>query len=335
MFINEDKTKLMVINGSLIDKLPIFVNRIAIKHCDTYTYLGSPFTSDGLLSSVVKFHVQEKMAHFHKFLAFLDKNFELPFIIKKRIFDACFLSTILYGCESWLNGDLKPISKIYNWALKQMLGVRLTTCNDVCYVESGYTSVQAIIKSKQRKFFVKMHSERCNLVDDPLGLVLNLVLNSRYSTRNYIFNLINNSSINDIQHDSELLKINLRRSESSRRITYCNIINTNLTVHNIYLNKHVIFEAHRVAFTRFRISSHSLAVETSRWNRRGRGRLPMEERLCSCGEVQTEAHVISICPLSQPIRDYYGFTGVDDLMSGNFSNETVCKIIYEVLNLFT
>ena len=90
MFINEDKTKLMVINGSLIDKHPIFVNRIAIKHCDTYTYLGSPFTSDGLLSSVVKFHVQEKMAHFHKFLAFLDKNFELPFIIKKRIFDACF-----------------------------------------------------------------------------------------------------------------------------------------------------------------------------------------------------------------------------------------------------
>ena len=180
-----------------------------------------------------------------------------------------------------------------------------------------------------------MHSERCNLGDDPLGLVLNLVLNSRYSTRNYIFKLINNSSINDIQHDSELLKINLRRSESSRRITYCNIINTNLTVHNIYLNKHVIFEAHRVAFTRFRISSHSLAVETGRWNRRGRGRLPMEERLCSCGEVQTEAHVISICPLSQPIRDYYGFTGVDDLMSGNFSNETVCKIIYEVLNLFT
>ena len=196
-----------------------------------------------------------------------------------------FLSKILYGCESWLNGDLKPISKIYNWALKQMLGVRLTTCNDVCYVESGYTSVQAIIKSKQRKFFVKMHSERCNLVDDPLGLVLNLVLNSRYSTRNYIFNLINNSTINDIQQDSELLKNNLRRSESSRRITYCNIINTNLTVHNIYLNKHVIFEAHRVAFTRFRISSHSLAVETGRWNRRGRGRLPMEERLCSCGEV--------------------------------------------------
>ena len=61
----------------------------------------------------------------------------------------------------------------------------------------------------------------------------------------------------------------------------------------------------------------------------------MEERLCSCGEVQTEAHVISICPLSQSIRDHYGFTGVDDLMAGNFSNEILCKIIYEVLNLFT
>ena len=116
MVINENKTKLMVINGSFVDKQPILVDRIAIKHTDTYMYLGSPFTSDGSLSSIVKVHIQEKMAHFHKFIAFLDKNFELPFIIKKRIFDACLLSTILYGCESWLNGDVKPVSKLYNKA---------------------------------------------------------------------------------------------------------------------------------------------------------------------------------------------------------------------------
>ena len=84
--------------------------------------------------------------------------------------------------------------------------------------------------------------------------------------------------MNDFQHDSELLKINLRRSESSRRIVYCNVNNTNLTVHDVYIKKQIIFEAHRLAFTRYRVSSHSLAVETGRWNRRGRGRLPMEER---------------------------------------------------------
>ena len=70
MVINESKTKLMVINGSDKDKESILVNRIMINHCNIYTYLGSPFTSDGLLSTVIKAHTQEKMAHFHKFIGF-------------------------------------------------------------------------------------------------------------------------------------------------------------------------------------------------------------------------------------------------------------------------
>ena len=89
MVINEGKTKLMVINGSCSDKEPIAVNRLVIKHCDIYTYLGSPFTSDGSISSAIKAHAQEKMVHFHKFIAFIEKNNDLPFVIKKRVFDAC------------------------------------------------------------------------------------------------------------------------------------------------------------------------------------------------------------------------------------------------------
>ena len=107
-----------------------------------------------------------------------------------------------------------------------------------------------------------------------------------------------------------------------------------MDVYDIYFRKHNIFEIHRIAFTRFRVSSHSLAVETGRWNRRGRGRLPLEERLCSCGLVQSEEHVISICPQSQQIRNSYGFSCINDLMSGRFDNDIVCKIIYEILDLY-
>ena len=323
----------MVINGSTIDREPFIINALTIQHCDIYTYLGSPFTSDGLLSSAVKAHAQEKMAHFYKFISFIGKNNDLPFVIKKRVFDACLLSALLYGCESWLNGDLKPMCKLYNWALKQMLGVRNSTCNDVCYIESGYVSLKAMVKSRQRKFFVKMYNDRINKCDDPFGLVLNLVLRSRYSTKNYVYDLINNG-IDDIQHESVLLKNNLSNSESSRRLVYREVMNVNLSVHDIYLIKMNIPEAHRVAFTRFRVSSHSLAVETGRWNRRGRGRLPIEERLCSCGYVQSEEHVVSHCPLSQHIRDEYQFTSFTDLISERFPNEVLCKIIYEILNLY-
>ena len=334
MIINESKTKLMVINGSGNDKEPITVNNLVITHCDIYTYLGSPFTSDGSISSAIKIHAKEKMAHFHKFIAFLDKNYELPFVIKKRVFDACLLSAMLYGCESWLNGDLKPVCKLYNWALKHMLGVRRTTCNDVCYLESGYAPLNAIVKTKQRKFFVNMYRDRMSVLDDPLGFVLKLVLDNRYSSRKYLFNLINDNTVNDCQNEIQVVKDKLMRSESTRRVLYRNTMNKDLTVNDIYTKNHSIIEAHRIAFTRFRVSSHSLAVETGRWNRRGRGRLPMEERLCDCGEVQTEIYVISQCPISQHKRDEYEFTSITDLMSERFSNEILCKIIYEILNLY-
>ena len=334
MIVNENKTKLMVINGNICDRQPISINDLTIKHCDKYIYLGSPFTADGSLATVIKIHVQEKMPHFHKFMAFLNKNNDLPFVIKKRVFDACLLSAILYGCESWLNGNLKPVVKIYNWALKQLLGVRLTTCNDVCYIESGYSSVNSLVKSKQRTFFAKMYNERYVLQDDPLGFSLKLVLGSSSNTKRYLYNLINIGTSNVIHQDVELLKNNLRSSESSRRKIYCNAINSNLAIHNVYTSKHNIYELYRIAFTRFRVSSHMLAVETGRWNRRGRGRLPMEERLCSCGLIQSEEHVISFCPLSQSLRDNYGFTCINDLMTGSIPNDIVCKIIYEVLEVY-
>ena len=104
----------------------------------------------------------------------------------------------------------------------------------------------------------------------------------------------------------------------------------------IFIQRNVLSnETYRIAFTRFRVSSHALAIETGRWNRRGRGRLPIEERLCTCGQVQTEEHVISDYPISQHIRDLYGFSSINDLMSVNLPNETVCTIIYQILNLYS
>ena len=132
-----------------------------------------------------------------------------------------------------------------------MLGVRLTTCNDVCYVESGYTSLNSIVKSKQRVFFSKMFHERYHIQDDPLGFALRLVLNNNYNTKKYISNIIKKNPVHDCQQDLENIKYNLRQSESSRQRLYCNVINTDLSIHNIYTNKHNLNEIHRVFFTRF------------------------------------------------------------------------------------
>ena len=48
MSMNMKKTKFMVINGTAEDKKDILSHKVVFKHCDSYMYLSSPVTSDGL-----------------------------------------------------------------------------------------------------------------------------------------------------------------------------------------------------------------------------------------------------------------------------------------------
>ena len=113
MSMNMKKTKFMVINGTIEDKKEIMSCNVIFKHCDSYIYLGSPVTSDGLYSSVVSLHVEEKMKHFTKYCIFLDKNPDFPFCIKKRVAEACLFSTVLYACETWLTNDYGKLNSLY------------------------------------------------------------------------------------------------------------------------------------------------------------------------------------------------------------------------------
>ena len=147
-------------------------NGLVVEHCDTYVYLGSPFTSDGSVSSAIKAHARLKMPHVLKFVSFIGKNNNVPFAVKRRVFDAALMSSILYGCESWIGGDLKPMMKLYNWCLKVLLGVRKSTCNDLCYVESGYPPLQDLVCYRQHKFIHASWRERIHQHDNPLHFVL-------------------------------------------------------------------------------------------------------------------------------------------------------------------
>ncbi len=332
MTINMSKTKFFVINGNAEDYEPLRVDGLVVTRCNRYVYLGSPFTADGSVSKDVKEHADTVVKHIIKFTSFLNKNNDIPFIVKRRIFEAAVMSVVLYGCESWLNADLRPIAKLYNWALKSLLSVRGTTCNNLCYAEAGYPPVESLVKSRQRNFFKKMWYDRGNMVDDPLKFVMDLATSTRYSTRSYVLGLLQ-ENIDDIQLGMDKVRDDIMVSQSSRKTTYREI-NPDLSVHNIYVSKHTISEHERVCFTRFRISAHSLAVEVGRWNRRGRGRLPLEERLCECGHIQTELHVTEQCILTQHIRENYNFTSIREILDGRRSDTESCHIVYLILSIY-
>ena len=305
---------------------------VVIDHCSSYLYLGSPVTSDGSVSSAVKAHAKGKMCQVLKFVSFLKKNNDIPFVVKRRVFDAALMSSLLYGCESWVGADFKPVIKLYNWSLKQLLGVRRTTANLVCYAESGYLPLPELLKMKQHKFFSKVYAERLNLNDDPLLFVINTIRTCNTPTGRLVNEYLT-SAVKDSNAIMSEVHNQILLSNSSRCEVYKNI-NPSLSVHPVYRVKHNIKEFHRLSFTRFRVSGHNLGIETGRWNRRGRGRIPVEERLCECGSVQTEQHVMQDCPKSLHTRNAYQCHSIEDLFSGCFSDELVCKIIHEVLRLY-
>lgn len=126
------------------------------------------------------------------------------------------------------------------------------------------------------------------------------------------------------------MKIKLSVSDSSRVQMY-NVINPLYIVHNIYTTKIRVNELERVSWTRLQVSGHSLAVK-GRWNKRGRGRLPTEERLCSCGQVQTERHVIEYCPRTAALRQQYSVTAIENLFMERNDYATVCHICHAALS---
>ena len=76
----------------------------------------------------------------------------MPYYYKSLVMDAAAVSSIFYGCETWLTGNPKHAIKIYNQLVKCLLGVRQTTSANLCLVESGETPSKRAYSKKVKIF---------------------------------------------------------------------------------------------------------------------------------------------------------------------------------------
>ena len=227
-----------------------------------------------------------------KFDAFIRKNVDIPFSVKQKVFEAAVLSSILYGCESWLTKNLSTVKTSYMHCVKSLLSVRKTTPSDTCLIEAGLPTLSERVCTIQKNCYTKLLVERDHSEDDPLTHVWSIVSRANTPGARYINAVIGS----DPTSERKKLKDRLLESEKSRYITYRSEMNPELCVHPMYKNLSVA-EHERIVATRIRLSSHNLAIEKGRWSR-----IPRERRLCSCGQVQTENHILSECPDTASIR---------------------------------
>ena len=280
-------------NGNETDRGDIDFHDIVVKHCSRYVYLGSIFTADGILISSLKEHCADKQKHFHILVMFLKTNCDVPFTVKRKVVDAAYNAAILYSCESWLGASCIVMNTMYMGGIKALLGVRTTTENDLCLAELGQASRKAFVKQRQYTFLRKLLAERQNMNDDPFMFVLSLTRRENRKMSKWFDDLMSGDDF--VKRDSERLHDIIRTSQKTKYVTYMGI-NPNLMVHNVYshavLGDELIPEVYRISFSRMRLSSHRLRIEAGRWSR-----LPREARLCPCGQIQEECHVLWDCPL--------------------------------------
>lgn len=303
MVVNESKTKLMVINGDPVDRITIRMGDVDVKHCDQYVYLGAVFTSDGNVSSSIAEQMKMRLHNLNKLKIFFAANYDAPFSVKRKVFEAAFSAAILYGMESWIGGNLEPVEAIYAKGVRAMLGVKKSTQIDICLLEAGLPPVKYRIREAQRKFFSKMINERNNMFDDPFWFTCQL-------TREYnapMWQLIEDVLAPPIDFIPQL-RTKVTTIGGSRAAMY-RLLNPTLVPHSIYKNIELP-DSLRTSFSRFRLSSHRLRIETGRWSK-----LPRDQRVCSCEEIQDEPHVL-VCPRNQQILIRYGFVGrnIQELM---------------------
>ena len=126
-----------------------------------------------------------------------------------------------------------------------------------------------------------------------------------------------------VENDVRLRKERIQASQRTLATTYCQM-NLELVVHPMYHSKDIIDDDFRIAFTRFRLSSHRLKIETGRW-----ARIPHERRLCQCGAIQSEKHVLCECILVSDIRISYGNATVDfdEFVSAPKSKQQLAMIL--------
>ena len=317
MEVNQLKTKLMVINGNKKDREEIVCNGLIVKPTKSYIYLGSPFTEDAKMKTVITMHIKTRTADLNKFKIFCKVNSTMPYQYKKKVLMAAILSSLSYSCESWITENLKLLEHMYIAALKSLLGVRETTRTDVVLLETGMPTIHELIR-KRTSGFVK---KNINAASDETPLVKVYKMCEAKGTGGYRF--IKRMLDNPVDEYLVDVKQRMNNSASSKALKYKEI-NPELSIHSVYDSKVYIDERKRVTFSKFRTSSHSLKIETGRW-----ARIKAEDRLCDCGRgVQDESHVVFKCNHTGPIREKYGINeNVYENLSSMMSNHDPVQLV--------
>ena len=298
------KCAFMCVNSSCEeDQAPIAINDLSLDMTEKEVYLGSVITNSVKFSDDMKADVKHRQISIIKYFAFLRCNRNAPVNVKTIALDACTLSSLLYNAETWACAKIDSLETIYRRMLKSILGIGMTVCNELVYIELGMLSIKTRIKIKQWRFW-KTVLEMDE--DNPIMYVIKEARKQKMKEVKFYDKLLekyeNVEAI--VEEFFDELRTDIRIKAGNGRTKYVTylLVNPKLTKPAVYdkLKNH----NHVSMIGKLRTSSHNLHVETGR--RMGKSR---DRRLCICeNEVEDEEHFLRRCNLYYDIRRAHNIT---------------------------
>ena len=201
---------------------------MTVNYTNRYLYLGAWFTDTGKTDDVLRLHEPSNEAAINKFSIFCTANTQMPFVYKKKVFDAAITSAMLYSCETWLTNKFKGLERQYNKLIRCLLGVRKNTSMNLCMIETGISPLLEIIKYR-RASFIKSKLRNIDM-NEPFHFVYNMCRVANTPGFRYLNESLNYQHENPLEKISSFVSRKANEGNATKFATYVNDLNPDMTV---------------------------------------------------------------------------------------------------------
>lgn len=330
--VNPTKTKIMIFQKKprcQENRYLFTLGSTALEHTMQYTYLGLIITASGSFSKAVNALKEKARRALYAIKSkFYDIN--IPISIWCKLFDSIIQPIALYGSEVWgplsmhdyTAWDKHPIETLHVEFCRSILKVQIKTPNNACRAELGRYPLAIPIQKRALKFwmhlksspkntlqFEALNTQELNPTKSPLCQLV-LKLTNPLTTTNTHQAQTSTASEPRIcvktaikQEKENYLEHWKNQTTSQSRMNFYLTLNREYKLAEYLLS--VRDAKQRQILTKYRLSDHTLAVETGRHRKTW---LPKEDRICgNCqtGEVETEVHFLLQCTIYENIRQSF------------------------------
>ena len=322
--VNVSKTKILVFRkGGILPRNLVFTYEgEPLEIVKSFKYLGVVFSTGGSFSETQSTLAGQAQKAIFKLNKYLYKFTFVTPMHKLELFDKLISPILNYSSEVWGFCTANAIERVHMQYCKKLLGVKKTTQNDFLYGELGRTNYLTkryfiiikywlkILRTPEHKYtnlvyklLLNDHDELPNKISW-VSLVRQLLMSMGFNEvwlaqgvgNINAFLTVFKQRLNDVFMQNWHERID----GSSRANFYKTVTHFQLQP---YLENINVFK-YMQAFSKLRMSSHRLAIESGRWVRPTR--IPVDDRKCTlCEVLEDEYHFVIECNRYVELRKKY------------------------------